>query len=240
MRIDFAYDGTDFRGYAYQPDVRTVQGEIEKALAIILQQRVETTVAGRTDAGVHAAQQVIHFAYQGEFETDWVLRRINKVLPDDITVHAVRLVSDDFHARYGATGRSYTYRILNAPTPDALRRRTHWHVPDQLDLERMNAATELLIGDHDFAVFCRRMDGRTTTRTVTAARWSRSGDVVQLDISAKAFCYQMVRSIAAMMVDVGRGKQSIDTLPEIMAAGDRAQTPGVAPPHGLVLWQVNY
>lgn len=239
-RLDLAYDGAGFRGYARQPDVRTVQGELEAALARILEP-VETEVAGRTDAGVHARQQVVSFRTGRAVDCNRLLRLLSGLLGPEVVVYRCEPVPDGFSARFSAIRRTYRYRVLNRPHADPLLRRVTWHVKDPLDVTAMSRAARYLEGEHDFAAFCRRAEGRSTVRTVLAARWSaRPDDIVQLEIVGSAFCHQMVRSITAYSVEVGRGRLSPYDTPRVVAARDRNAARGAAPPHGLVLWRVDY
>ena len=239
-RIDVAYDGSGFHGFARQRSVRTVQGELEEALARVLQSPVELTAAGRTDAGVHARRQVVSFAAEREMDPRRIIRAVTSMLGPEVVATAGAVVDDSFDARFSATGRSYRYRILNGPFPDPLRRHTVWHVSAPLDLDRMNRAASHVVGEHDFASFCRRAEGRTTMRTVHEAEWNREGDLLVFAISAKAFCHQMVRSITGFCVDAGRGRVDPDSMPEVLAAEDRRAARNIAPPTGLVLWDVSY
>ena len=239
-RLDLAYDGSGFHGYARQPDVRTVQGELEAVLARILEP-VDTVVAGRTDAGVHARQQVVSFSTGKPVDPDRLARSLTKLLGPEIVVYASARAPDGFSARFSATSRTYRYRVLNTPFPDPLRRATSWHIGAPLDLAAMNRAAGHLVGEHDFASFCRRREGASTVRTVLSAGWSaRSDGILELEIAGTAFCLQMVRSIVAFSVEVGRGRIESDTTPQVLHARDRNQARGAAPPHGLVLWRVGY
>lgn len=242
-RLDIAYDGTDFHGYARQPRVRTVQGVLEEALATALGP-VETAVAGRTDAGVHAARQVVSFATDEEISPERLERSLRRLLPEDVTVLSCRRVPDRFHARFSAVSRSYRYTVLNSPAPDPLLRRTAWHVPDPLALEEMSAAAGHLVGTHDFASLCRAARGRSrgwTIRTVLAARWRRPrAKLLVFDVRAESFCHQMVRSMVALCVEIGRGKLPAQAVPAILEARDRNAARGAAPARGLVLWRVSY
>ena len=204
-RLDLSYDGSRFHGYARQPTVRTVQGELEAALARILEP-VETVVAGRTDAGVHARQQVVSFATGKPVDPDRLARSLTKLLRPEIVVYAASLAPEDFSARFSATRRTYRYRVLNSPYPDPLVRATMWHVRDPLDPAAMNRAVGHLVGEHDFASFCRRREGASTVRTVLSAGWSdRSDGILELEISGTAFCHQMVRSDRRLLGGGGQG-----------------------------------
>lgn len=238
-RLDLAYDGTDFHGFARQPDLRTVQGELEEALAHHTGP-VETAVAGRTDKGVHATGQVVSFTSDAELEVDRVARSLNSQLSDGIAVLGLVRVDDGFHARFSATARAYRYDIVNRPVADPLRARTAWHVGEPLDLELMNQASAVLVGEHDFASFCRKAEGQSTTRNVLWAGWQDWSHVVEFSVAANAFCHQMVRSIVALLVDVGRSRLPAADVAAIIAATDRNQARGTAPAHGLALVAVGY
>ena len=239
-RLDIAYDGTEFRGYARQPDVRTVQGELETALSIIFQRPIETAVAGRTDAGVHAFHQVVSFPNEEAMDGPRIVHKLNQLLSSDIVVHAASDTRPEFHARFSATSRTYRYFILNTTDRDPQLRRTHWHVPESLDLDVMNEGVAHLLGRHDFVSLCRKAEGKTRVRTVLSSMWSRQADTVELMVTAVAFCHQMVRSIVALSVDIGIGKIDAARVPEIIEAQDRNCASGAAPPHGLTLWRVDY
>ena len=237
-RLDIAYDGSGFRGYARQPDVSTVQGELERALAHHTGD-VETAVAGRTDKGVHATAQVVSFATDAALDTGRVLRSLNRQLAPQIAALALHEAPGDFHARFSAVSRSYRYRILNRETPDPFLAGTSWHVPVPLDVEAMNNSVASLVGEHDFASFCKR-SGKPTVRLVLDAGWRREGERVDLTIRATSFCHQMVRSIVEMCVDIGRGKLPVEAAVAILSARDRDAGRGAAPPHGLSLVGVEY
>lgn len=238
-RLDFAYHGAGFHGYAAQPDVRTVQHDLETALAHHAGP-VATFVSGRTDKGVHATAQVVSFASERQLDAVRVVRSLNRQLGPEIAVYSLTVAPDDFHARFSATGRAYTYVVLNRDVPDPLRADVTWHVPDRLDLDAMNHAAGHMVGERDFASFCRKADGRSTIRDVRSAMWSRRGELVRFDIAASSFCHQMVRSLVALGVDVGRGRVAADAVPDIVGARDRHRARGVAPPHGLTLVRVEF
>ncbi len=237
-RLDVAYLGTDFHGYARQPDVRTVQGELEDALSKHTGP-IETIVAGRTDAGVHAAGQVVSFTSQ-PLDESRVLSSLNRQLGPEIVVQAVSEVSDEFSARFSATGRMYAYRILDRVAGDPFRAATTWHVGHALDVDAMNEATPFLVGEHDFASLCRNAEGKSTTRRVLWAAWRSIGDELELSIAATSFCHQMVRSIVALVVEIGRGRVEATRMPSILAKRDRSAAKGAAPAHGLTLVAVGY
>lgn len=237
-RLDLAYDGSRFHGYARQPNVRTVQGDLEGALAPHTG-GAGTFVAGRTDKGVHATEQVVSFEC-ADIDTGYVMRSLNSQLAPEIAVHRLVEVSDDFHARFSATGRAYRYRIRNAEVHDPLSAACVWTVAGSLDVDAMNDAATAFIGEHDFAAFCRRHEGKSSVRDVFWARWHRKGDLLDLSIGASAFCHQMVRSIVALCVEVGLGNVESSDVPGILESLDRKRAKGVAPPHGLALVAVAY
>ncbi len=239
-RLDVAYDGSEFHGFARQPTVRTVQGEVEAALETILRVPVVTVGAGRTDAGVHARGQVMSFGVDHVLDPDRLRRSLNRMLRPEIAVTAVREVPDDFDARFSARSRRYRYQVLAAPIHDPLLRHTSWHVPEPLDPEAMEQAAIGFLGEHDFASFCRAAAGRSTVRTVLESRWETDGRLLVYWIEAHAFCHQMVRSIVGFCVDAGRGRVEPGSVAEVLARRDRAAARPIAPPQGLILWEVRY
>ena len=239
VRIDLAYDGTDFHGFARQPNVRTVQGDLDDALARVLGDPVETTCAGRTDTGVHARHQIVSFEVLEVPDLERLQRSLNGLVGPEVAVHHVRLAEDGFNARFSPTARSYRYFVDPSPVPDPLNRGWVWHLGRDLDLAAMNESAAALVGRHDFASFCRQREGATTEREVLAAEWVADGNLVVFQVRARAFCHQMVRSLVGHCVDVGLGRvKSSETL-SVIAARNRQSVGTVAPPHGLVLWEVS-
>lgn len=237
-RLEVAYDGSGFHGYASQPGLPTVQGSLEEAL-FRHTGAVETAVAGRTDRGVHASGQVVSFTTTDPLDTSAVLRSLNRQMAPAIACATLTEAADDFHARFSATYRAYRYGILNRETPDPFLAATTWHYATLLDEAAMHDAAQPLVGEHDFASFCKR-SGKPTVRNVHLVTWLRRSDVVELTIAASSFCHQMVRSIVAASVDVGRGKLPPDAIGHILKACDRDESRGAAPPHGLTLTEVGY
>jgi tRNA pseudouridine38-40 synthase len=242
LRLDISYDGTDFSGWARQPGRRTVQETIESAIAIVLRLR-ETpslTVAGRTDAGVHAIGQVAHVDLRPPVDPAGLLRRLSGVLPDDVAVTDVSTAPEGFDARFAASGRHYRYRVADRGH-DPLRRHdtVAWKRP--LDETAMHEAAQALIGEHDFAAYCRAREGATTTRTLRALAVTREPDgVVVVSAHADAFCHNQVRSMVGALLAVGDGRQQIDWPGKVLRTGVRDSAVNVAPPHGLTLVQVDY
>jgi tRNA pseudouridine38-40 synthase len=246
-RIDLSYDGTDFAGWAAQPGQRTVQGELTQAIGRVLrlQKPPRLTVAGRTDAGVHARGQVAHAdlpAQAWAAHGDAALRRLARALPSDIRVRAIAVAPEGFDARFSALWRRYAYRICDDPAhADPLRRRdTLWH-PRPLALAAMNEAAARLVGEHDFAAFCRRREGATTVRALRRLDWQRDRDGTAVGcVVADAFCHNMVRALVGALLSVGEGRRPPDWPLEVLARAVRDPAVQVVPPHGLCLEEVRY
>ncbi|MBO0841467.1 MAG: tRNA pseudouridine(38-40) synthase TruA [Sciscionella sp.] len=249
MRLDIAYDGTDFSGWARQPGRRTVCAVLEQALSMVLRLDVDAvrlTVAGRTDAGVHATGQVAHVDLPVELAADIeparLVRRLARVLPDDVRVPAISPVSSDFDARFSALRRHYGYRVTDVPWgANPLRRNDIVAWPQPLDVEALNAASTRLLGMHDFVAFCRRREGATTIRDLQRLDWSRDDDgVLTAFVSADAFCHSMVRSLVGALLMVGDGRRPRDWPARLLSADVRSSEVTVAPARGLTLLGVDY
>jgi tRNA pseudouridine38-40 synthase len=244
LRFDVSYDGTALHGWARQPAQRTVQADLEEGLARVLRLPVSLTVAGRTDAGVHATGQVAHGDVPRavwEEQRAKLVRRLRGVLPRDIGVRAVRPVPADFDARFAALARHYVYRLTDVDAgPEPLRRADTVGWPRRLDSDAMAAAAELLLGRHDFAAFCRRREGATTIRTLLDLRVEREGDLVRVHASADAFCHSMVRSLVGALTAVGEGRRAPDWPAALLTSRERSSEVPVVPPGGLTLIAVDY
>jgi tRNA pseudouridine38-40 synthase len=243
LKLTVAYDGTGFHGFAAQPEIRTVEGVLTEVLARILRHDVVLTCAGRTDAGVHAWGQVVSVPVPAEAEIDLtrIVRAVNGHVGPEVVVRDAELVDASFDARRSAKWRAYRYSIVNRPVPDPFLARTSWWVPEPLELSRLRLGADPFLGEHDFATFCRRREGVTTTRRVLESRWHDLGDgVLRYDITATAFCWQMVRSIVGTLVDVGAGKIRPGDILGIIRATDRSAAGRVGAPEGLCLWEVGY
>lgn len=243
LRIDLAYDGTAFSGWAAQRSRRTVQGVLEQVLAVLARTPVSLTVAGRTDAGVHARGQVAHADLPEDVVEDpLLLRRLNGLLPDDVRVHAVRRAADGFDARFSALSRTYRYRIADAAAAlDPLLRGWVLAWPRELDLDAVELAGAGLVGEHDFAAFCRRREGATTVRGVLGLDWQRdAAGLAVMTVTADAFCHSMVRSLVGAMLAVGEGRRPPSWPASLLQRSTRADEVAVAPPHALVLEHVQY
>lgn len=260
IRLDVAYDGTDFSGWARQPGLRTVCGALEAELAKVLREPVTLTVAGRTDAGVHARAQVCHLdvdpAWLDQRSLDGrpenLVRRLARLLPDDIAVMDARWVPDEFDARFSALRRHYEYRLTTAPWgADPLRARdtTAWR--RQADLDLVRQASQRLLGLNDFAAFCRRREGATTIRELQRFEWRVESDprgpsapgaaeVWTASVSADAFCWSMVRSLVGGVMAVGEGRRDLDWISGLLAERERSSAVPVAPACGLALVAVEY
>ena len=247
IKIDLSYDGTEFSGWAAQPARRTVEGVLTETLGRVLRlgEAPRLTVAGRTDAGVHARGQVAHADLPVDVwgaGEDAVPRRLARALPPDIRVRRITRAPDGFDARFSALWRRYSYRVCDdLAAADPLRRHdTLWH-PHGLDLVAMNAAATALLGEHDFAAFCRRREGATTVRALRRLDWQRDSDGVAVAcVIADAFCHNMVRALVGALLPVGEGSRPPSWPAAVLAAVVRDPAVRVVPPHGLCLEEVRY
>lgn len=263
LRLDLAYDGTAFAGWARQPALRSVQGVLEEALATVLRSThrgdvpPRVTVAGRTDAGVHARGQVAHvdvtrealLAAPGRSDrepTDALVTRLAGVLPPDVVVHRVSYAADGFDARFAALRRRYAYRVCDDPERRDPLTRGHvlWH-RHPLDVTAMDAAARALLGRHDFASFCKQREGATTIRTLEEFGWERPAEgpdagLVVAHVQADAFCHSMVRALVGASLAVGEGRRPVGWLAQVLAGGRRDPAGAVAAAHGLTLEEVSY
>lgn len=248
-----AYDGGPFHGSAPNDGVRTVIGDLTEAISTVVRRPVEATGAGRTDAGVHGWGQVISVDLPAATDLDGLVRSLNKLCAPSIAVRDPAWVADDFDARFSATWRQYRYDIWNGSSPNPLISARCWHVARPLSVTTMQDASDLLIGEHDFTSFCRRpkVDGGrpapSMVRRVLSARWSEptefttgSDRLLRFEIRATSFCHQMVRSIVGTLVDVGLGRFGPGDIRRILLAADRGAAGRIAPPQGLMLWEVGY
>ncbi len=239
VRLTIAYDGTRFRGWQRQRGQRTVQGVLEDALARVLGDVPRLSTAGRTDAGVHARGQVVSF--EAGADPDRIRGAVNGMLAPEVVVVAARAARDGFDARFSATAREYRYRIDLGDSPDPFTARFVWHHPCEPRMAEMRRAASLLIGEHDFASFCRRPpDDRHTIRDLERLSVVREGDRLEIAARANAFLHQMVRSLVGTLVAVGEGRIAAGSMPSVLEAGDRSAAGPIAPPHGLTLERVIY
>lgn len=242
VRLDIAYDGTGFRGWARQPRVRTVQGTIEASIERALGTPVRLSVAGRTDAGVHASGQVASFVAPEAVDLERLRRAINGMLGPEVVVRAVRRAPQGFDARRSAIEREYVYRVDLAGTPSPFTARFVWHRPGSPSLPAMREAAALLVGPHDFASFCRapQPEGAPTARTLRVLAVTRTGSEIRVRAAADSFLHQMVRSLVGTLLAVGDGRMPAASMGAVLAARRRSAAGPVAPPRGLTLVRVRY
>ena len=241
IALGIEYDGTSYNGWQRQKNGIGVQQRLEEALAAVANEDVDVTCAGRTDTGVHATGQVVHFDTSAERSDRGWLLGANTNLPPDINVSWAKRVSEEFHARFSATGRSYRYVILNRLQRSALHRHRAWWVHQPLDERRMHAAAQQLVGEHDFSAYrAAGCQSGSPIREVTGITVSREGDWVFLDVSANAFLMHMVRNITGTLATIGQGEQRLDWALDVLESRDRKSGGVTAPPHGLTLVAVEY
>lgn len=244
LRLDISYDGTDFSGWARQPGRRTVCGEIEEKLSAIVRTPVLLTVAGRTDAGVHASGQVAHVDVPADMipeDPSRLVRRLARFLPRDVRVKDVSFAPEHFDARFSAIRRHYAYRLTTAPYgAEPLRARDTVAWPKTVGLDAMREASSRLLGLHDFAAFCKRREGATTVRELQRFDWEQRGHELTAFVSADAFCWSMVRSLVGAALAVGEGRRTVDWMAGLLAERERVSAVAVAPAHGLSLVRVDY
>jgi tRNA pseudouridine38-40 synthase len=245
MRIKFilSYDGSRFYGYQVQPNQRTVQAELEKALTVMHKsdEKIRVVSSGRTDSGVHAVGQCVHFDSSLTIPDERWPYAINSYLPPDIVVKRAEKVNDDFHARYDTTGKEYRYFIDAGKHPDVFRRHYSYHYPYPLDLQEMKEAGNLLLGTHDFTSFCSpKSDKDDKVRTIYKLEWNKTEQGLEMIIVGNGFLYNMVRIIVGTLLDVGSGKLPKCRMTDILEAKNRQAAGKKAPAHGLYLWSVSY
>jgi len=247
LKLVVAYDGTDFHGFAAQPNVRTVEGVLSNALENVLRSPREVlglVCAGRTDAGVHAWGQVVSIQTLVAIEPERLSRALNALLAPEIVVRHCDPVDPSFDARRSAKWRRYRYTILNRPEPDPFLARYSWWIPERLDIARLRLAADPFVGEHDFASFCRKgPEGSTTVRRVFESAWLDADDedgVLVYEVRATAFCWQMVRALVGTMVDAATDRLRPGDIMHILRAGNRQAAGRIAPPNGLSLEGVGY
>jgi len=246
-KVVFSYKGTNFHGLVEQPDnevgnIRTVVGEIKKNFELVAREPISIAVAGRTDKGVHARAQVGSFTLEKEVDIERMKRTCNSRLAPEVIIESIENVDDDFHARFSAKARTYRYFIYNAENPSMMLDDFTWHVHQGLDVKAMQEAAAHFIGEKDFTSVCRSSeDVKHNVRKITRAELiQKTPHELMFQISANAFCWQMVRSIVGLLVSVGKGKISPDEIPAILDKKDREYGSHLAPAKGLTLWEVSY
>jgi tRNA pseudouridine38-40 synthase len=242
VRLDLQYDGTEFHGWSRQPGLPTVEGSLEEALMIALGgPSPRLTVAGRTDAGVHARRQVVSLRLPEDLNLDGLRRSLNALTPPDLAVRALTGAPEGFDARRDALSRAYRYLVSPGPVQSPFLRRYSWHVPFRLDWEAMERAAALVVGRHDLTAFTpTETEHVVFRRTVTRCRWRRRGELAWLEVEAPAFLRHMVRALVGTLVEVGTGRRSLDQIHELLEGAARSAAGATAPPHGLFLWRVRY
>jgi tRNA pseudouridine38-40 synthase len=241
IKLTIAYDGTSYCGWQLQSGQDSIQARLEAALERIFATPVRVRGSGRTDAGVHARAQVAAFTLPRPFETAELHRALNATLPDDIVILNAESCGDDFDPRRHAVGRVYEYRVLNQAWRSPFERRYAWLIREPLDLDRMNEAARIFLGEHDFAAF--RTLGtqvKSTVRRVQVSEWKRAGTHLTYRVEATSFLRHMVRTMVATMIEVGRGKLEPSVVAELIQHRERAMAPAAAPPQGLFLIEVRY
>ncbi len=241
------YDGSDFHGFAPQTDQVTVANTLSDSIGKVFNQPIELTCAGRTDAGVHASYQVVHFDYDESilkrpFEKTRFLKSMSTMLPPAIFVRNATEVDDSFSARFSATSRTYNYIFTTGENKDPIVSRYSYHIFDKVDFNRMDEASKALVGEHDFAAFCKsNKELKSTIRRVNSVQMKKNYFGMDVfEINASAFCHQMVRSITGLLIEIGIGKRTVTELDRILKGKSRNELTFIAPPHGLHLVHVSY
>ena len=239
-KLTLQYDGTDYNGWQRQPDLPTVQGVLEEALARVASLESPLYAAGRTDAGVHARGQVVNFHGSIKPAPDGLPAALNAFLPHDVVVQACEVVEEGFNARHSALAREYKYFIYCGVYPSPFNRRYTLHYPDKLDMGDMGDALRIIEGKHDFAAFSRREEGRSSVREVHEVELLLSGETMAIRVKANAFVWMMMRMLCGSLLEVGRGKWSVERFGEVLKGGDNLESGPALPPRGLFLEEVYY
>lgn len=241
LRLDLCYDGTRYRGWQRIPGTdNTIQGKLEQTLSRILDEPVEVSGSGRTDAGVHALGQVASFHCESSMPADQILEQVRRYLPEDIGIYSCKEASARFHARLNAKQKTYRYRIWNSREPCVFRRRYVAVFPEALDTDAMQRAGAQLVGEHDFSAFCTRArQKKSTVRCVTALSVTRAGNEIHITVTADGFLYNMMRIIAGTLIEAGRGERRPEDIPALFS-GERSEAGFLAPAQGLCLMEVEY
>ena len=241
LRLDICYDGTRFKGWQRLSGTdNTIQGKIETALSRILEEPIEISGSGRTDAGVHARGQVASFHCESNMSSEEILSNLRRYLPEDIGIYSCKEVSPRFHARLNAKEKTYLYRIWNSEAPCVFERKFTAQFPEKLDLEAMRQAAVQLCGEHDFSAFCGNPKfKKSTVRFVRSIDMQRCGHEIRIEVTGNGFLHSMVRIIVGTLIEVGRGERCVDTIPMLFGE-KRAEAGFLAPAQGLCLQEVYY
>ncbi len=245
IKLTIEYDGTCFHGWQIQKGLRTVQGEVEKALNKIFKKRMRVYGSGRTDAGVHASGQVAHFAVNSQMSVQEMLKAINANIPDDIVIHRVDEAKSTFHAQYKAKSKVYAYNILNRTTPSVQQRNFYYFYPYDLNLKNMRQEAKALIGKKDFKSFQaadahNKKRSQNTIRKIKSIQIKKKGSYVTIQIEANGFLYKMVRNIVSALLEIGTGRLPMGSIKKILKQKNRVFAPKTAPAKGLCLVKVKY
>ena len=241
IRLDLCYDGTRYNGWQRQTSHdNTIQGKLETALSRILEEPIEVSASGRTDTGVHARGQVVNFHTASPMDCAELLSQLRRYLPEDIGIYSCREVSPRFHARLNALEKTYQYRLWTTAAPCVFDRRYVAVLEEELDLERMRSAAELLLGTHDFSAFCaNKKMKKSTVRTIRSLTIERIGDELRFTVTGNGFLHNMVRILVGTLVEVGRGERTAESIPALFGA-KREEAGFLAPGKGLCLMEVRY
>ena len=241
LRLDLCYDGTRYKGWQrLGSDDNTIQCKLETALSRILEEPVEITGSGRTDAGVHAKHQVVNFHCTSQMPCDEILLQLRRYLPEDIGIYSCRNVKERFHARLNAKAKTYQYRIWNSASPCVFERRFVWVEPRPLDVSKMQTAADLFLGTHDFSAFCaNKKMKKSTVRDISAFKVERTGEEIVFTVTGNGFLHHMVRILVGTLVEVGAGERSAESIPALFG-GKREDAGGIIPAKGLCLMEVIY
>jgi tRNA pseudouridine38-40 synthase len=242
IAIEVQYDGTNFTGWQLQKDSRTVQGEIEKAIQILFKEKLRVTAAGRTDAGVHALGQIVHFSTNSDISLQRVCAGLNGILPRDISIKNAFHVAGDFHARFDALERNYRYLIYNHPSRTPFMKFRSMWVREQLDIDYLRTVTGLLVGEMDFSSFCKKRESKNinTVRRIAKIDIQKQDDLLRFDISGNAFLHNMVRILIGTVVEMNKNNADPQLITDIISKRDRDYSGVTAPPYGLYLVNVIY
>ena len=241
LRLDICYDGTKYRGWQRLGGVEnTIQGKLEQTLSRLLGEQIEVSGSGRTDAGAHALGQVVSFRTGSTLSCQQILEGMRRYLPEDIGIYSCQEVHPRFHARLNAKTKTYRYRIWNSSSPCVFDRKYLWQLPEELDLDAMQAAAEHFLGEHDFSAFCaNKKMKKSTVRRIDAIDIVKNGNELTLSFTGNGFLYNMVRILVGTLVEVGRGERNADSIPSLF--GEKRELAGVlAPAQGLCLMEVTY
>ncbi len=243
MRVVFGveYDGTDFAGWQIQPNQRTVQGCLQKAISKVANEPISVVAAGRTDSGVHALNQVVHFdTTANRSERGWILG-LNTNLPKDVNVVWARTVDDEFSARFSAERRHYRYVILNRVSRTAIHAKRMWWVFQPLDVEKMQQAADSLLGHHDFSAFrAKDCQANNPVKTLERLQVTKQGDCIAIDVTSQSFLHHMVRNLVGVLVPIGQGDKPVEWAKQVLESKERAKGGITSPPEGLFFVDVEY